>query len=64
MSEKPDERTLSYEHLKQMVTLQKKVRNCEVEGMVWDIEAHLKVLDIWDLISFSEYEELVAILEG
>ena len=64
MSEKKDERTISYKYLKEQVELQKKVRRCEEEGMVWGIEEHLRVFQLWNLISFSEWEELIAILNN
>lgn len=51
-----------FEKIKEGVIDQAKVRRCEVEGMVRDVEKELEVLHVWRIITFDQLEELLALL--
>ena len=49
---------------KEAVIAQKKIRDGEVEGMIFSIEDDLMVLMRWNLISFGEMDQLKATLNA
>lgn len=54
----------NFEHLKKVVEYQKKVRNCEIEGGVYDLESDLEVISYYSLISMWELDQLLEILKS
>lgn len=55
-------RTLVFERLKDFVNRQIAVRNCETEGMVYDLEADIQ--DLCYNFAFISYEQLDALLKA
>jgi hypothetical protein len=51
-----------YNHLKMVCETQLKVRNCEIEGRVFDLESDLETVSCLGLITFKQEEDLLAIL--
>jgi len=59
-----EQRKQSYEYIKSQVEIQRKVRNCEIEGMVWSMEADLARFQIWGFLTFAQEDELVEMLRS
>ena len=53
----------NFEHLLLMVKHQQQVRNCEVEGSVYGIEKDLETVHDLGLISMSQLDELLEVIE-
>lgn len=53
-----------FNHLKESVLHQRRVRRCEIEGMVFGVEKDLANFQIWGFLSFEQEDQLLAILKG
>lgn len=53
---------LTFEKIREHVRKQKQVRDCETEGMVWNMTSDLNVLCRWEVITWEQLEELEKIL--
>ncbi len=52
----------NFNHLKQYVNSQIKVRRCEIEGSVYDLESRIWEVAYLELISFSQADHLIECL--
>ena len=50
-------------HLLELAINQKHVRDCRIEGMVYDIESQIKTAAELELITFSQEESILAVFK-
>jgi len=53
----------NFQHLMKIVIAQSQVRNCEIEGSVFDLEYHIQIIANLELISLAQEETLVNLLK-
>jgi hypothetical protein len=56
-------KTEIFNHIKESVLHQRRIRRCEIEGMVCGLEKDLEQFQIWGFLSFEQEDQLLALLK-